>query len=82
MIKLCDLVDYIPNNQEIIVIVNLIEYSKYCDTITENRIDIRKYRFDNLAHIQSSEFYATYRDYYIDHVYAYHDSLCIYIYDV
>lgn len=82
MIKISYLINFIPNNQDIIFIIDEVEYSKYCDLTSCNRIGIHKFKFDNVVQFLQSDVYVKYKDYYIDHLYSFRDSLCFYIYEV
>ena len=78
---LSDFIDCVPPNQSIVVLIDTIECSKLLDKIQEVRIDISKYQFDNVEHIIISPLYDEYKEYYIDYVFAYRDTLYIYIID-
>ena len=78
---LSDFIDCVPHNQNIVLLIEVLEYSKSFESILTNRIDISKYQFENLEYIISSAVYDEYKDYYIDNVYAYRDTLYLYILD-
>ena len=78
---LSDFIKCVPHNQNIVVLIVNIEIYKLLDTIQEYCIDISKYQFDNIEHIIISPMYDEYKDYYIDYIFAYRDTLYIYIID-